>query len=94
MKIRLSDGDIRLRLSEIEVALILEGREITTAVTDKLAFSLVVADDESSITTVGSSQIVTVPAAVMVSPSLVNPHMYESPPGQLPHILIEMDRQR
>ena len=94
MKIRLSNGDIRVRLSEFEVTIFLEGREITTAVTDGFTVSLMSTDgDRSSIESTGSSHVITAPSADVVSPSLVSPRMYETPPGQIPHILVEMDRQ-
>jgi hypothetical protein len=94
VKIRLSNGDVRLRLSEFEVAMFLEGREITTAVTEEFTLTLVPTDDSgSSIEDTGSSHTVKVSSAEVVSPSMVSPHMYENAPGQTPHILVEMDRQ-
>lgn len=95
MKIRLGDGDIRLRLNEYEVATILEGRRVLTAIADGFAVSLVpVGDSASSIENVESGHVVNVPATEVLSPSMASPAMYESPPGQTPHILVEMDRQR
>jgi hypothetical protein len=95
MKIRLDDGDIRLRLNEYEVATILEGRRIVTTIADGFAVSLVPAGDSaSSVEKVESGHVVNVPAAEVLSPSMASPAMYESPPGQAPHVLVEMDRQR
>jgi hypothetical protein len=95
MKIRLGDGDIRLRLNEYEVATILERRRIVTTIADGFEVSLVpVADGASSVENVESGHVVNVPAAEVLSPSMASPAMYESPPGQIPHILVEMDRQR
>lgn len=94
MKIRLSDGDIRLRLSEFEVATVLEGRQIVTLVTDGLAILLSPIDGSASAVESGAEgHVVNVPAADVKSPSMANPRMYESPAGQTPHILVEMDRQ-
>lgn len=95
MKVRLSDGDIRLRLNEYDVATVLEGRQVLTSIADGFVVYLVPVDDgSSSIENLESGHIVNVPAADVRSPSMISPGMYESPPGQIPHILVEMDRQR
>jgi len=95
MKIRLSDGDIRLRLNELEVATFLEGRSITTSVADGLTLTLIPNEGTTpALENDGSAHIVRVPASEAISPSMVNPRMYESPPGVTPHMLVEMDRQR
>ncbi len=95
MKVRLSDGDIRLRLTEFEVASALEGRSITATVTHDLVVSLVPTDSErSSLGSDGVTHVVKVPASAIQSPSMVDPRMYESAPGSHPHILVEMDRNR
>jgi hypothetical protein len=95
MKVRLGDGDIRLRLNEYEVASILEGRRIVTTIADGFEVSLApVGDGASSVENVESGHFVNVPTAEVLSPSMASPAMYESPPGQIPHILVEMDRQR
>lgn len=95
VKVRLTDGDIRLRLSENEVATVLDGRQILTSVTDNLVIALVPVDaSDSSMGTVGSVHAVMIPAAEARTPSMVDPLIYESPPGHQPYILVEMDRQR
>jgi hypothetical protein len=95
MKVRLGDGDIRLRLNEYDVATILEGRRVVTTIADGFEISLNPTDDDaSSVENVQSGHVVNVPAAELLSPSMASPAMYESPPGQIPHILVEMDRQR
>ncbi len=94
MKVRLTDGDVRLRLSESEAATVLEGHQILTSVTDDLVIALVPADtSDSSMGTVGSVHAVMIPAAEARTPSMVDPLIYESPPGNQPYILVEMDRQ-
>ena len=85
MKIRLGDGDIRLRLNEYEVASILEGRRIVTTIANDFEVSLVpVGDGASSVDNVESGHTVNVPAAEVLSPSMASPGMYESPPGTDP----------
>jgi hypothetical protein len=94
MKVRLGDGDIRLRLNEFEVATVLEGRPIVTTMAEGFAVHLVPGGhDVSSVENVESGHIVNVPTSGVRSPSLVSPAMYESPSAQSPHILVEMDRQ-
>jgi hypothetical protein len=95
MKVRLGDGDIRLRLNEYDVATVLEGRNVVTTIADGFDISLNPVDDgASALQNVESGHVVIVPAAELLGPSMVSPGMYESPPGQTPHILVEMDRQR
>ncbi len=94
VKVRLSEGDIRLRLTEFEVATVLEGREVVTSVTDGLAVHLTpVAEGAQTVEGGAAGHAVKVPFTEVKSPSMANPYMYESPPGEVPHILVEMDRQ-
>ena len=94
MKVRLSDGDIRLRLTEFEVATVLEGRDVVPSVTDGLAVHLTPTAEGAQTVEGGAAwHVVRVPVAEVKSPSMANPLMYESPPGEVPHILVEMDRQ-
>ena len=94
MKVRLSDGDIRLRLTEFEVATVLEGRDVVTSVTDGLAVHLTPTAEGAQTVEGGAAwHVVRVPVAEVKSPSMANPLMYESPPGEVPHILVEIDRQ-
>jgi hypothetical protein len=91
---RLSEHSIRLRLSEFDVAAFLEGRAVTIAVTDGLVFSLVPGNGADSwVENTDDRHTVTVPVSQVVPPSMVAPGMYESPAGQRPHILVEMDKQ-
>lgn len=94
MNARFGEDSIRLRLSEFDVAAFLEGRTVTIAVTDGLAFSLVPGNSSDSwVENVDNGHTVTVPVSQVVPPSMVAPGMYESPAGQRPHILVEMDKQ-
>lgn len=94
MKIRLSDGAIRLRLSEFEVAMLLEGRDITTTVTDGFSLTLEPAEGaDLRLQNTEAGHLVRVPRAELHSPSMAHPRVYESPHGESPHLLIEMDRQ-
>ena len=93
MKIRLTDNDIRLRLNELEVAIVLEGRPVTTTVSNGFVVMLVPSDlDVSSLETGGDAHIVKMPAAQTTTPSMNEPLIYECPTGQVPHIRVEMDR--
>ena len=95
MKIRLSDSDIRLRLTEFEVATVLEGRRIETKISQNLTFALVPSElGVSSVETDGGTHIVTMPTAQITAPSMNEPLIYESPSGQTPYILVEMNRPR
>jgi hypothetical protein len=95
VKIRLTDNDIRLRLTEYEVANVLEGREISTTVFKGLVVALVPTDlTASSLETEGSTHIVKIPVSEASTPSMLEPLIYESPTDQSPYILIEMDRPR
>jgi hypothetical protein len=94
VNVRLGQDSIRLRLSEFDVAAFLEGQTVTIAVTDGLDFSLVHGNGADSwVEIVDNGHTVTVPVSQVVSPSMVAPGMYESPAGQRPHILVELDKQ-
>ena len=94
MKVRLSAGDIRLRLTELDVAPVLEGGDVVTSVTNGLAVHLTtIVEGAQNVESGVAGHVVKVPVSEMKSPSMANPHMYESPPGDVPHILVEMDRQ-
>jgi hypothetical protein len=95
VKIRLTDNDIRLRLNEFEVASVLEGRPVETTVSKDLVVTLVPGGlSDSSLTTEEGKHTVKIPARQTTTPSMIEPLIYESPAGEVPYILVEMDRPR
>lgn len=94
MKIRLTDAEIRLRVTEREYAVLSHGHTVSVTVWDSLSFRLLLTDDPvPRVVREEDAVVIVVPESLAHAPTNSGPLIHDFM-DRATHVVVELDRSR